>query len=232
MPVDIPFILRELMKRLLEQVVADGTQPAALSSYEGLGMNRQIFSSFVSKIILTVLSGVILAILLFFARERLFPLPDVTGLWYVETHTVETTYDDYRDLMLRYVAVLSGKGSRIKGTLEKICEKPLPSKKQCGYSYKPDKRTRSEVDGYIDKKYFSKDRVYLHIVEEGRKRQSTHFHDLVVERKSNMEGVFTSSAANSEGKVTWRQAVWDQSTWMDCCVFQSKGVLVLRTKGR
>lgn len=42
------------------------------------------FASFWADLLATVVGGVVLAVLFFLAKERLFPLPKLTGRWYLE----------------------------------------------------------------------------------------------------------------------------------------------------
>ena len=165
-------------------------------------MDCQTLASFAFSVGSTIVGGVVLAILFFFARERCFSLPRLTGRWYVEMRTVKTVYNPYKDMVLRYDAFLWREGSNIKGTIEKVYENSSKGKQ----AYIGQERTRGEIEGYIDKRYFfSKDQISLHIVEDGHRRQSTHFHDLVVERSGDMTGTFSSMVADSEGEVTWQR---------------------------
>lgn len=116
-------------------------------------------------------------------------------------YTIKTAYTPYQGMVLRYIAMLWHEGSRIKGTIEKVYEDSKTGKRR----YVGKNRTRGTVEGYIDKRYFSKDRIYLHIVEDGHGRPSTHFHDLVAERSGRMTGNFNAMVANSEGQVTWQR---------------------------
>ena len=80
------------------------------------------FNGFIPSIIATVVGGVTLALLFFWAREKLFPLPNIAGRWYLEMRTVNTSYEPYTGMVLRYVAMLWREGNRIQGTAEKIYE--------------------------------------------------------------------------------------------------------------
>ena len=153
------------------------------------------------SLLATILGGLVLAFIFFYVREKCFPLPDISGEWNVYTETTETSYDPYKDMLLTYKAVLLCEGSSITGTSEKIYEKS--STKEGNYTGKD--RTRGEISGSIDKRYFSKDRVRIHIVEHGDKRDSTIYHDLKFENKSLMKGRFFTTAADSKGMVNWKR---------------------------
>lgn len=150
-----------------------------------------------------VLAGVLLALLLFWAREKWFPLPAISGQWYFETRTTESSYAPYRNMTLRYVVVIWREGSKIQGTAEKLWEY---STREGTRSYDGANRTRSKVEGYIEKSYFGPDRMLVHIVEEGHKRESTNFHDLVVTANDRMPGTFVSMVANQKGTALWQRS--------------------------
>jgi len=156
------------------------------------------FDSLLSDIIATVVGGIILTLLFFFIREKLFPMPKISGKWYLEIKVNETAYKPYKNMLLRFVIMIWVEGSRIKGTSEKIYEELSNGKE---YDFIGKERIRSHIDGYIEKKYFGKDKIYLHIVENGKARESTSFYDLVMESNSKMSGTFDSMIANMKGEV-------------------------------
>ena len=157
--------------------------------------------SFAYSLFATVIGGGILAFLFFWLREKVSPLPVVTGRWYFEMHTVKTAYRPFEGMRLRYVAMLLREGNRIAGTVEKIYENVSGGERW----YEGKNRTRGIVEGFIEKRYFSKDRVTLHVVEAGHERESTNFHDLVVESNEQMRGRFTSTVADQDGGATWQR---------------------------
>ena len=115
-------------------------------------------------------------------------------------HTTKSSYERYKDMQEQYEAVLWREGSTIKGTIEKISETTTCDGKR---TYTGDKRTRGEIEGFIHKHYFDKDQISLHIVEQGEKRQYTHYHDLIWEQTASMVGQFIKTSADSKGIVTW-----------------------------
>lgn len=155
------------------------------------------FGSIWADIIATLVGGVGLTFLFFFSREKLFPIPKVTGRWYLEMTTVNTAYNPYKGMILRYMIIIWKEGNIIKGSAEKIYEKSSAGERE----YNGKSRTRAEIAGYIEKNYLGKDRVYLHAVENGHERQSTNFYDLLVMSESEMIGDFNSMVANQDGNV-------------------------------
>lgn len=159
------------------------------------------FESFLSDILATLAGGVLLAILFFWSRERVFPLPKVTGRWYFQVRTQETAYRPYDDMILRYVAMLWREGNRIEGTVEKIYEISSTGERE----YVGKDRTRGKIEGHVEKNYFGKDRVFLHVVEDGHGRESTNFYELVAESSDRLSGDFTSMVADQKGVALWQR---------------------------
>ena len=165
-------------------------------------MIAQQFTGFLGNLASTILGGLALAFLFFLGREKWFPLPTVTGQWHVEMRTRRSSYKRYNNMKLRYVAMLWREGNRVRGTAEKVHEDSSTGKRD----YIGKDRTRSVIDGHIDKRIFSRDRVTLHIVEDGHGRESTHFHDLTVQRnQQQMKGTFSAMAADSVGEAIWQR---------------------------
>lgn len=155
------------------------------------------FESFWSDVSATVLGGVILTAFFFFAKEKLFPLPHVDGRWYLEQITKVTEYAPYNGMLLRYIVVLWRSGNRIEGTAEKVFERSLEGDR----SYIGDNRTRAIVTGHIEKRYLGKDKIFLHVIEDGHGRESTNAYELIVASEDILEGAFSSMVANQSGSV-------------------------------
>lgn len=157
--------------------------------------------SILSSVVSTVVGGVILAVLFFLVREKVFPIPDHSGRWTVISKTEETNYKPFAGMQLRYTVILRCEGSNIYGTSEKTFEQSSQGPR----TYVGDDRVRGEITGVIEKRYFSKDKTKLHVVEHGEKRESTIYYDLTVEERNLMTGKFFSTAADSKGKVEWKR---------------------------
>lgn len=153
------------------------------------------FDSFLADIIATLVGGVSLTFLFFLAREKLFPIPNITGKWYLEIKTLNTSYNPYKDMVLRYVIMIWSEGNKIKGSAEKIYEKS--STRECELIGSD--RTRASIEGYIERKYLSEDKIYLHTVENGHKRESTNFYELLYKSDLEMIGAFSSMVASQDG---------------------------------
>lgn len=160
------------------------------------------FESFWADIMATLFGGVVLAVLFFWFREKVVPLPRITGRWYFEMHTVKTSYKPYDGMILRYVAVLWREGSRVGGTVEKVYENSSTGERD----FVGKNRTRGQVEGYVEKNYFGKDKLFLHVIEDGHGRESTNFYDLVADSDTIMDGTFSSMVANQSGTVKWQRS--------------------------
>lgn len=160
------------------------------------------FASFWSDLAATILGGIVLAVLFFFSREKLLPLPALAGRWYMEQLTVTSAYSPYLEMILRYILILYQEGNTVHGTAEKIYERSSTGERE----FVGEKRTRAIVSGHVEKKYFSRDKLYLHVVEDGHGRESTHFYELTVNRRSPMDGTFESMVADQRGSVRCQRA--------------------------
>lgn len=155
------------------------------------------FESFFSDILSTVVGGLILALLFFVLKEKYFALPALTGRWHLEQTTRETAYKPYQGMVIRYVAMLWVEGNKVIGSAEKIYEKSSTGER----AFIGSNRTRALVAGYIEKKYFDKDRVYLHVIEEGHGRESTTLYKLISYPANIFRGDFSSMVADQVGIV-------------------------------
>ena len=153
------------------------------------------------NLISAVMAGLVLALLFFLTKERIFPLPEIVGRWHFEMHTENTAYGRYQGMRLRYVAMLWREGNVVHGTVEKIHERSSAGK----IEYVGPDRTRGEVSGYIEKNYLGRDRLFLHIVEGGTTRDSTCFHELTLTSRHCMDGRFESTIADQGGSVSWQR---------------------------
>ena len=157
--------------------------------------------SFFSNVAATVVGGILLAVILFLAHEKFFPLPNIMGQWYFQIHTTESEHIPYNNMTLEYVAVLWQQGNRVQGTAEKIYEDSSSGK----IEYTGQHRTQSRINGYIKKNYFGSDRAYLHMAEEGKRRESTTFYEVTVDSNQKMKGTFNSTIAHQSGNTRWQR---------------------------
>ena len=113
----------------------------------------------------------------------------------------KSTYNPYIGLKLRYDGMLLREGAKVSGSVEKVWEKSIEGEKE----YIGEHRTIGVVDGFIEKKLFSKDKICLHVVEDGEKRKYSTFYTLSLDHKGKLIGTFTSTAGKAEGKAIWQR---------------------------
>lgn len=152
-----------------------------------------------ANIFATVIGGLLLALVFFSIKEYFFSIPNLVGNWIFEIVTARSDYNPYRGMLLRYYVLLWQEGNQIKGTGEKIYEKTSEHEQE----YVGDKRSRIEINGYLTKKYFSKDLILIHYDEENEVRKSSTIHNLSIKDTSTMNGFFVSTIANQQGQSTW-----------------------------
>lgn len=158
------------------------------------------FDSFISDVVATVIGGVILAFLFFLFREKVFRLMDLDGSWVYEQTTKTSDFNPYIDMTVRFLVLLARDGNKIFGSAEKVYERTANGNE---INYVGEDRTRAEITGYIEKRYFSNDRISIHIVEAGKKRESSTFHILECMKGGQLNGRFSSTIANQIGIVKW-----------------------------
>lgn len=146
----------------------------------------------------TIIGGLILTFSLFLINEFIFPKKNLTGEWQTITQTKKTTYNPYIDLKIEYQIHLIQKGYELSGSGEKVKD-IMPNGEET--VFKREKRVNIDIDGYFERRYFRKSKVYLNITEEGRIRESRSTYVLTLKTKNTLLGNFISTAADSSGIV-------------------------------
>jgi hypothetical protein len=163
------------------------------------------FTTFWSDLIAGALGGIIAAALFaplfFLVKEKCFGIRDIAGKWYFEIMTETSAHKSHKGMVLRFVCILWRDGNTLKGTTEKIYERSVNGERD----FFGADRTRGNIDGYYEKRYFSpSDLVTLHLTEEGHGRQSTYYFDLEVSKDLVPKGNFCSMVGDQEGTTTWQ----------------------------
>lgn len=153
-------------------------------------------------IISTVIGGVLLTAVLFFLNEYIFPLKNLTGKWELIAECESSTYNPYVGLSMHYKVHLLQSGRSISGSAEKIKEIRVDGE-VVPYS----KPMRVTVTGTIERKFLRHSVLALHTTEEGSLRQSTVLYQLKIKSENLIEGVFTSTAAESTGTAVLKRAL-------------------------
>ncbi|MEO1249560.1 MAG: hypothetical protein AAFW76_06940 [Pseudomonadota bacterium] len=164
----------------------------------------QEFTHGVAKSVVTnFMTGLVLSATALLSSDVFFTLPRLSGFWQFEMTTEETSHAPYQGLKLRYDTALIQQGTDFSGTGEKDAEQLASADGWTEYGGAG--RTRIEVIGYIERKFLSRDRVILHIEEDGTRRQTSAFMELVLSGDGSMTGTFRTTAANSSGSVVWER---------------------------
>lgn len=153
-------------------------------------------------IISNVIGGIILTVLFFIFKEKVFRTIHLDGSWVYTQKTETTSYNPYKGMELTYLALVSISNNEILGTAEKVQEK---SQKNPNKEYVGKNRIRVKINGHLGKSYTSKDKISIQIVECGEKRDSSTIHTLKVINENKLEGTFSSTIANQTGKVIWER---------------------------
>ena len=155
------------------------------------------------NIVGTIIGGLLLTLILFLLNEYTFPKKNLTGEWKTTIKITETSYTPFKQLTVEYKIHLIQKGYELSGSGEKI--KDI---KQGGNEtvFHRENRVVVDVDGYFERKYFRKCKVYLNINEEGRKRETRATYFLTLTADNKLEGNFISTAADASGQVTMVKA--------------------------
>lgn len=146
----------------------------------------------------TIIGGLLFTVLLFLLNEYVLVKRNLTGEWKVITIIEKSSISKYENLKIEFKVHLIQKGNEISGSGEKIKD-ILVDGTQVLFS--PEKRVNIEIDGFFERKYLGKSKVYLNIVEEGRIRKSRTTYSLLLKNKNKIEGVFISTASDSSGRV-------------------------------
>ena len=158
------------------------------------------FDSLLSDLIV----GILLVFIFFLYREKISPLPNISGKWYFRTTTEQTIYNPYKNMTIDYDAIILQNGQNIEGTIEKFFENSINGKKE----YIGKDRIHATLRGYIERNYLGKDKIRVHITEKGEERESTSYYELKKECGDTLNGTFDSTAANSTGTTIWQRIIF------------------------
>jgi len=105
-------------------------------------------------------------------------------------------------MTLFFDILLQQNGREITGTGEKVAEKLKDGKKN---EFERDKRVHIEIAGNLKNNFIVDDKVFLHYIEHGQRRDSSTVVSIRVLNNKSMEGAFFSTAADSSGKTFWKR---------------------------
>ena len=167
-------------------------------------VNNNFDNDLFNSILGTIIGGLFLSLIFFLLYDFIYKIPNISGEWEFTEKTLKTAYNPYKNLEVKYLALIWNEGNKIYGSGEKIYEKNTKEE----INYEGDKRTIIDINGYLRKRYFWYDEIVIHYSEEGRKRKSSTIHK--VELKSKVfSGSFFKTAANSSGTVVWNKKKYE-----------------------
>ncbi len=154
------------------------------------------------NVIGTIIGGLLFTLILFLLNEYVFPKNNLTGEWYTSTKVENTSYNPFNNLIVEYKIHLIQKGYELSGSGEKIRDiKPDGTQTV----FLRENRVNIDVDGFFERKYFGKSKVYLNIEEEGRKRDSRATYTLILNNHDTLGGIFISTAADARGTIIMKK---------------------------
>lgn len=151
----------------------------------------------------TIIGGLIFTLCLFLLNEYVFPKNNLTGEWKTSITTEKTSYKPFENLTVEYKIHLIQKGYALTGSGEKIKDIKADGTETV---FLRENRVLIEVDGYYERKYFKKSKVYLNITEDGRKRETRATYFLTLNDDNNLTGTFISTAADASGQINMKKS--------------------------
>lgn len=146
----------------------------------------------------TIVGGIILTFILFLFNEFVFAKINLTGEWNATITVNKTSYKPFENLVVEYKIHLIQKGYELSGSGEKISNATSDGKSTV---FLRENRVIIGVDGYFERNYIAKNRIYLNISEEGRVRETRSTYFLEFDSHNILRGTFISTAADAKGKI-------------------------------
>jgi len=158
--------------------------------------------SFFMELIANVVSGLIFAFILFLFKEYLFPMMQITGEWETTLVIAKTLFAPYQDVDFQYKVHLLQNGNRIRGSGERIKDLKRDGTETV---YEPGQRIKIKIEGYYEKKYLRKSKVFFNVIELGNEREIRLTFFMEVKNSKFLKGTFTTTASDSSGTIEMRK---------------------------
>lgn len=156
-----------------------------------------------ANIIGTIIGGLLLTLILFLLNEYVFTKINLTGEWIASIKIEKTSYKPFENLIVVYKIHLIQKGYELSGSGEKIKDVNPDGSETV---FIREKRVLIDIDGYFERKYFAKNKIYLNINEEGRKRETRATYFLTFHHHNDLQGTFISTAGDASGKIQMKKS--------------------------
>lgn len=137
-----------------------------------------------------LLAGLMIALLFFIFKEKVFRIPDIGGVCYLKQITRSTVYNPYKDMELQYMLSLRLEGNKVYGSAEKIYEDSSVGKgEEHVLHYEGKNRSICKIEGIIQKRYLSYyDILIFQSFEENQNRKSTTYYSIRLRKKYYLLG--------------------------------------------
>jgi hypothetical protein len=140
--------------------------------------------------------GILILLILWFIREQIYYIPDISGKWEMILTYEKTDFNPYKNMKVKYKMFINQNNDYITIKGEKYFEKLNDNSTK---EYKGNEKTFSEYDGYI-KRAFINHNLILNIKENGQERIVAGQLKLkIVSPNSLLKGTFDRQDANSKG---------------------------------
>jgi len=157
------------------------------------------FGNIRDEVISNTISGVILALIFVLVNDFFFNPPNLNGRWIFKSTYEDTNYSNFENMEVYYSVSLQHINDEIIGFGEMIYENSNNGK----IEYIGDNRSQIEVSGHLKNNYFKKDTLVLSYTEDGHKRTSSTFQNLIRFDDAYMSGNFDTTIADSKGSTEW-----------------------------
>ena len=149
------------------------------------------------------IGGVLFALLIFGLNEYVYRPKNISGEWETLNKVKNSTYNPHKGITIVYKVHLLQLGTQISGRGEKI--KDLKADGSLHYEYPTKNRIEIEINGYYERNFLSRSKLYLLIKEYGTERViSTSFaFKIPLFKCKELTGNFISTASNSNGTTNW-----------------------------
>lgn len=152
------------------------------------------------------LGSICVVLFLFILKEVLRPKKNLTGEWEVKNMGLDTGYKPYMELTVVWQMHILQNENTITGSGEKIKDIKLSGEI---VEYDPDKRDTVELQGYVEKNYLRKSRIFINVIQVGRLRRSRATYVLELINDSTLVGTYVTTAGNTKGSSTFSKNAQD-----------------------
>jgi hypothetical protein len=151
----------------------------------------------------TIIGGIFLTVFYFALAQKILRPPRLSGTWILESTILQTRYNPFRGMVLRYKVLLLQSGPDLRGTAEKVYESSDKVREFTGVN-----RTTATLEGTIRKAYVGRTTIFFHVAEEGEQRSFSWVAEARCQRfgrHMNFRGYFSSTAGDASGIITLKQ---------------------------